>query len=195
MTDSINEPSPNIETNINETPFDASNGNLMEKSDKTDNSGKLYFIMIISIISFILLIILIIWKRLYLYSISLLRTYLFFYIRQFWFFAVIGVLFGSISIIKLIKDCINQFKLYVDYSRHPLHEPHVEKEYNDYYNNKSKNKSITLRKFYITYNKIIFALKAILYLLAILVLIVILMLSCFFMGHMLAWMDYFWILR
>jgi hypothetical protein len=147
--------------------------------------GSLYIALIVFVI------ICIIKFRLFNYVWPFFSTYIFIHIRYFWILLVIATVFSSFKMVKLIKNCIQKIKDCKLYTKFPLKDiPTMAfyKSIGGIGRNKKKNT-------YVKFMKVWFNVMILVYGFAIIVLIFLIMLSCYMVGHLLSWMDYFWFLR
>ncbi len=194
-SDSIN--NANNNTNLNVSEYDSSSNqtnqtNVNDVSDnyQGDSSTIVQFLVYGTFVLFIITLYAIYTYKLYNYAWAFFSTYIFVYIRQFWIFAVVAVIFSSFKLVKWIEGCIAQIKLNKLYSKYPLKDPPTM----DFFLNKVPKRR-KVQGVYIQFMKLWYSIMIIIYVLAIIVIIIFIMLTCFIMGHMLSWMDYFWILR
>ncbi len=184
---------PSIITNEIAEDDEENEENEEEEEDEEDidenNQGNNIAYLYLSVI--ILIIILIIKYKLYNYIWPFFSTYIFVHIRYIWIIIILATLFGSFKIVKYIKECIQKIRDCITYSKYPLKDKGTANSYRNI-NGIAKNKK---RNAYITFMKIWFAIMIIVYSVLIVILVILIMLSCFMIGHMLSWMDYFWFLR
>lgn len=163
---------------------------------KEDDGGKKEMKRLYTIFGIILLIILFIIIPIYvmfryeLYSEALpyVKTNIFFIIRRWWFFVIIGCIYLPIRLFKYLKILFIEILNTISYIHDPLKDESTRKRYNSF-----KYKKVKL--FYKRFARVWFVIKLIFMLIWFLIILLIMLLSSYMVGHLIGWMDYFWILR
>jgi hypothetical protein len=173
------------------TEIHSSELNKKADDDKSEiNRINIIFGIFIIVLLFILIpIYTIVRYSLYDDIIPYIKTNIFFFIRQWWIFVVIvGCIYLPILIIKYLKKLFFQIKDTIAYIYNPLKDSTTAKRYNFF-------KYIKVKLFYIIFARTWFIIMLIFMLLWFMIVLAIMLLLCYMIGHMIGWMDYFWILR
>lgn len=124
----------------------------------------------------------------YSYIIPYIRTNIFIYIRNLWIIMVIWVFLFPLKMIKVVKYLIQKVYLTITYIYNPLRERKTNNTYR-------KIKYSKVKKFYLNFSRFWFIIALMIYSILLIIIGIFTLLSFYFLGHMIGYMDSWWILK
>lgn len=161
---------------------------IIEKAKKQKHIKEIVISCLIFLLTIVLPVVLIIIYKLWDYIIPFFKTYIFIIIRHLWLVAIAAILFYPLKMFKYLKYWFIGIFESLYYFFEPLNNKKVSKKYN-----KIRRKKV--KAAYLYWCRFWFLFKLLCYFIVFTILLILIFLLCFVLGHMISWMDYFWILR